>query len=353
MNNIERFVVIMAGGVGSRFWPSSTEAKPKQFLDITGSGQSLLRTTFERCLPFIPKENIIVITNISYKPLVIHELTELPENNILCEPSRNNTAPSIAYAALHIKARNAHSSFAVLSSDHIIAAEDVFRKSIETSFDFAENNNALMTLSIEASRPDTGYGYLEFGEAYGNVYKVISFKEKPDLETAKKYLSQDNYVWNSGMFVWKTSVILEALQKYAPSIVEKLSEEVHHFNTNAEQDYINEVYPYTENISIDFAVMEKADNVFTLPASMGWSDLGTWNSLYDFSIQDENKNVIIGNNNHLIKDSEGCLIKMNDKKKVLIRGLENFIIVDEEDALLIYPRNLEQEIKGDQAKLNK
>lgn len=349
---MDRYVVIMAGGVGSRFWPSSTETKPKQFLDITGTGKSLLRMTYERCLPFIKNENILIVTNKMYQPLVKNELTELPAENILCEPSRNNTAPCVAYAALHINARDKESSFAVLASDHIILDESRFAESLQKAFDFAEANNVLMTLSITPSRPDTGYGYIELSDDNSEIKKVKTFKEKPDLTTALQYLSTGKYAWNSGMFVWKTTNILEAFKNHAPEIFNILNQQPHKFNSNTEQDYIDEVYPSTQDISLDYAIIEKADNVYTLPAEFGWSDLGTWASLYDFSEKDENNNVQIASDKILLNDTHGCLIKSKGNKKILIRGLENFIIVDEEDALMIYPINKEQEIKGDQKKLN-
>lgn len=349
---MDRYVVIMAGGIGSRFWPSSTEEKPKQFLDITGTGKSLIRMTYERCLPFIKNENILVVTNKMYQPLVKNELTELPAENILCEPSRNNTAPCIAYAALHINARSKESSFAVLASDHIILNETAFLVSLQKVFDYAEANDALMTLSITPSRPDTGYGYIELSEDVSEIKKVKSFKEKPALEVAIQYLFSGRYAWNSGMFVWKTSSIIEAFKQHCPDIIDILNQQPHKYNSITEQDYIDEVYPGTQEISIDYAIIEKADNVYTLPSEFGWSDLGTWASLYDFSDKDENKNVQISGEKILLNETTGCLIKSKSNKKILIRGLENFIVVDEDDALLIYPVNKEQEIKADQKKLN-
>lgn len=350
---MDRFVVIMAGGVGSRFWPSSTESKPKQFLDILGCGKSLLRMTYERCLPLISKENILIVTNTVYRPLVINQLTELPIENILCEPSRNNTAPCIAYAALHINARSINSSFAVLSSDHIILDEAKFLENLQKSFDFAENNDAIMTLSITPTRPDTGYGYIELTEAESEIRKATSFKEKPNLNTAVQYLSSGKYAWNSGMFIWKTSTILDAFKRYAADIYNILNAQPSKFNTVSEKEYIDEVYPSTANISIDYAIIEKAENVFTLPSEFGWSDLGTWFSLYDYLPKNEDQNVVVDVQSAFLKETSGCIIKANKNKRILIRGLENFIVVDEEDALLIYPIQKEQDIKGDQKELMK
>lgn len=342
---MERYAVIMAGGVGSRFWPSSTESRPKQFLDITGSGRSLLRMTYERCLPLIDKENILILTNKAYKSLVAEELTELPVNNILCEPSRNNTAPCVAYAALHIESRNPDSSFAVLSSDHMIAEEVKFLFELKKALEFVEHDDRLLSLSITPSRPDTGYGYIELGnEADDGIYNVIKFVEKPNYDKAKEYIDSGKYVWNAGIFVWKTSSIINAFKKYAPQIIDTLSQEKSMFNTDQEDAYLERVYPLTENISIDFAIMERAKNVYTLPSEFGWSDLGTWASLYDFSDKNEQSNVVISKTS-VIRDVKNCLIKVKENKKLLIRGLENFIVVDEDDALLIYPIDKEQDIK--------
>jgi mannose-1-phosphate guanylyltransferase len=306
--------------------------------------------TYERILPFIKNENIIVVTNKLYQPLVKNELTELPEENILCEPSRNNTAPCVAYAALHIHARSKNSSFAVLASDHIILQEAKFLEALAKVFEYAETHDTIMTLSIPPSRPDTGYGYIEISDDVAEIKKVKSFKEKPDLSTAELYLSTGNYAWNSGMFIWKTSTIIDAFKKYAVDIYDMLTQESHRYYTNTEQDYIDEVYPATRDISIDYAIIEKADNVYTLLAAFGWSDLGTWASLYDFSNKNENNNVIIGNGNFVLNESSGCLIKSKEGKKILVRGLKDYIIVDEEEALLLYPINKEQDIKADQKK---
>ncbi len=334
----------MAGGVGTRFWPSSTEARPKQFLDILGIGKSLLRMTYERSLKLVENDAIIIMTNKRYFSLVKKELPELPNENILCEPSRNDTAPCIAYAALNINARNPLSSFAVLPSDHIILYEDIFTDRMNTAFESAEENNSIMTLGIQPSRPDTGYGYIHWQKGNNEVKKVISFKEKPSHEVAQNYLDSGEYLWNAGIFVWTTKSIIDAFEKYTSNIVSVLKEDTTKFNTSDEQDYIDEVYPLTEKISIDYAILEKADNVYTLPADIGWSDLGTWASLYGFSNKDENGNVI-QNNNAVILDTTDTIVRIKDQKKIIIRGLSNFIVIDDDDALLIFPKDKEQEIK--------
>ena len=341
---MEKYVVIMAGGVGSRFWPASTEERPKQFLDILGIGKSLLRMTFERCLLFVEADHIIIVTNKNYYPLVKNELPELADENILCEPSRNNTAPCIAYAALHIRSRHENAVFAVLPSDHVIMYEKKFGACMDQAFTFAAKNDAILTLGIQPTRPDTGYGYIQLDEGENDFRKVISFREKPDLEQAKKYIDQGNFVWNAGIFIWSIKTLLAAFEKYAPDIIDLLSTETDKFNTSLEQSYIDEVYPQTQKISIDYAILEKAKNVFTLPVDIGWSDLGTWNSLYEYSEKDVDNNVIQAKE-QIIDDVTHCFIRTQAGKKILVRGLKNFIVVDEANALLIYPMEHEQDIK--------
>jgi mannose-1-phosphate guanylyltransferase len=341
----------MAGGVGTRFWPASTEEKPKQFLDILGIGKSLLRMTYERSLKIVAIENIIIMTNKKYYTLVKQELPELPEENILCEPSRNDTAPCIAYAALSIKSRSENSSFAVFSSDHVILFEDVFVAQIKKGFNECEKNNNIVTLGIKPTRPDTGYGYIHFDQNDNEIKKVLSFKEKPSSELAMSYLESGEYVWNAGIFIWTCEALIAAFEKYTTNIINVLNEEPHKFNTPGEQDYIDDVYPQTEKISIDYAIMEKADNIYTLNVDIGWSDLGTWASLYDYSDKDENGNVI-QNNSCVISDVKNTILRVKDGKKVMIQGLSNFIIVDEENALLIFPKEKEQEIKETLKKFN-
>lgn len=342
---MNRYIAIMAGGVGSRFWPSSTTDRPKQFLDILGVGKSLIRMTFERVLPLCPPERIMVLTNKKYKALVMDHLPELPENNILCEPNMNNTAPCIAYTALKISQKDPDACFAVLPSDHVILKEEAYRQKLQVAFRFAENNNALVTLGIAPTRPDTGYGYINFDSAAisDGVHKVIAFKEKPDEETAIRYLDSGAYLWNAGMFVWSVSSILTSFKKNAPAIIEVLSQDLNAFNTEREQLYIDEVYPHTENISIDYAILERADNVFTIPSDIGWSDLGTWNSLHAYLSGGSGK-VSVGKNIHLL-DCEDIMVMSDNDKTIVIKGLNDYIVVDEDNALLIYPKSKEQEIK--------
>lgn len=341
-----RYVVIMAGGIGSRFWPASTEKTPKQFLDILGVGKSLLRITYERCLKIVPDENIIVVTNSMYMPLVKNEIPEMPDHNILLEPSRNNTAPCLAYACLRIKAMAGSAVFAVLSSDHIIQKEDEFALLISQAMDYASSEEAIVTLGIKPTRPDTGYGYIKMGDSISLPRPVSAFVEKPDRITAENYITSGKYLWNAGIFIWTTETLLKAFQQYEPSILEILNPNPAIYNTSREQDFINEKYPLTKNISIDYAILEKAPNVFTIPADIGWSDLGTWVSLFDYKEKTDDNNVLQIDGKYFIEDVSGCIIRTSSGKKVVIRGLQDFIVVDENDALLIYPKSREQEIKN-------
>ncbi|MBK9565996.1 MAG: mannose-1-phosphate guanylyltransferase [Saprospiraceae bacterium] len=342
---MNRYIAIMAGGIGSRFWPSSTTDRPKQFLDILGVGKSLIRMTFERVLPLCPAEQIMVLTNKKYKALVMEHLPELPEKNILCEPSMNNTAPCIAYMALKIGQRDPEASFAVLPSDHVILKEDIYRQKLDQAFLFAENNDALVTLGISPTRPDTGYGYINYipDAIKEGVYKVAAFKEKPDEAQAQKYLASGQYLWNAGMFVWSVRSILASFRKNASEVMDVLSKDISAYNTDREQAYIDEVYPDTENISIDYAILERADNVYTLPSDIGWSDLGTWSSLHAY-MSDKTDQVTIGSNIHLI-NSNNIIVMSNNDKTIVINGLKDYIVVDEDHALMIYPKSDEQEIK--------
>lgn len=342
---MSKYIAIMAGGKGSRFWPASTSEKPKQFLDILNVGKSLLRMTFERALRLVDADHILVMTNKRYKDLVSTQIPEIPLSNIICEPSMNNTAPCIAYTALKLNAKDPEAVFAVLPSDHVILKEETYVRLLELAFEGAASRNVLMTLGIEPVRPDTGYGYIQYSHKHdhSDIYKVLSFKEKPDALTATSYLNSGDYLWNAGMFVWSTSSILSAFNQYAPEIIEILSEDMSCYNTDQEQDYIDRVYPLTQNISIDYAILEHADNVFTIPADIGWSDLGTWNSLHAFLATSDDK-VTIGDHIYL-DDCKDVIVVSNNDKQVVIKGLEDYIVIDEDKALLIYPKSKEQEIK--------
>lgn len=341
------YVAIMAGGVGSRFWPASREANPKQFLDIMGVGKSLLRLTFERFLALCPAENIFIVTNGLYKGLVMEHLPELSDNQILCEPSRNNTAPCIAYTAFKLQALNSNANLIVAPSDHIILQETKFIETLRQALAFTATNDALLTLGIQPTRPDTGYGYINYGSetATSNVYPVKRFTEKPPLKTAKTFLASGDYLWNAGIFIWRVGSVLDAFQEHAPAIHEILGAGSTLYNTANEQSFINEYYPTTPKISVDFAIMEKAQNVYTIPSSFGWSDLGTWASLHVESDKDTSGNVVSGQK-ILLEDTHNSLIRISPDKLAVIGGLDDFIVVDEGDVLLIYPKSREQEIKA-------
>lgn len=342
----------MAGGVGSRFWPASTEETPKQFLDILGVGKSLIRLTFERFLRLVPADQILIVTNKKYKAITKEHLPELPIENILCEPSRNNTAPCVAYTALRLKATNPDAIFVTAPSDHIILKEDQFLQKINQAFEFVENQDAIVTLGIQPTRPDTGYGYIETececkgegDDASVGVCSVNAFKEKPDRETAKAYIEDGSYLWNAGIFIWKAKRLIQSFERHAPQIIQVLTQDESKFNTAEEQSYIDRVYPDTERISVDYAILERAQNVYTIPADIGWSDLGTWNSLHAFLDKDDNDTVTLGANTHLI-DTQRSIIRSDSNKIVVVKGLDDYIVVDEPGALLIYPKKDEQEIK--------
>lgn len=350
--NFDNYVLIMAGGVGSRFWPKSRNHFPKQFIDILGTGKSLLQLTYERFLKICPSENILVLTNEIYAGLVGEQLPNVLKDNILLEPSRNNTAPCIAYATYKILKYNEDANIVVAPSDHLILKEDVFVAKIEKALLFTAENNALLTLGISPTRPDTGYGYIKFEQVAknkdegqgGEVYKVEAFKEKPEPEVAKTYFASGDYLWNAGIFIWKAESLKKAFVKYASEIDELFARGNDFYNTPTERDFIQKNYPISPNISIDYAILEKADNIYTIPAEIGWSDLGTWASLHVVAEKDGHNNVINCNEANL-KDTSNCIIYLPAGKAAVIRGLDNYIVVDDEQVLLIYPKSEEQEIK--------
>jgi mannose-1-phosphate guanylyltransferase len=347
MQNNNLYVAIMAGGVGSRFWPGSREARPKQFLDIMGTGKTLLQMTFERHLDLCPPENIYILTNKMYKTLVLEQLPQITEAQILCEPSRNNTAPCLAYVAFKLYGLNESATFIVASSDHIILNTPEYINKMRLTANFAARYDALMTLAIEPSRPDTGYGYIRYDKnaIQPGVYIVKEFCEKPDLATAESFLKSGDYAWNSGMFVWQANTLINAFETLAPDIHAIFEHIKHDLNTPNEQAAIDEWYPRTRSISIDFAIMEGAQNVYTVPSDFGWSDLGTWNSLHAESEKDADNNVLQGEHIH-IYESQNSMIRVPNDKLVVIKGLDDFIVIDEGDVLLICPKSREQEIKA-------
>lgn len=347
MNNT--YILIMAGGVGSRFWPKSRNRFPKQFIDILGTGKSLLQLTHQRFLNVSQNENIFILTNEIYADLVKEQLPEIPEANILLEPSRNNTAPCIAYATYKILQQNPNANIVVAPSDHLILKEAVFDEKVRQALSFAANNDALLTLGISPTRPDTGYGYIEYhtekiqGQPH-NVCKVRAFKEKPELAKAKAYLESGNYLWNAGIFIWSAKNLQKAIKTYAPEIDAVFEKGNAFYNTPKEMGFILENYPKSPNISIDYAILEKADNIYTIPADIGWSDLGTWASLHTVGEKDADNNMVNLTKINL-KGTSNCIIHLPNDKAAVIRGLDNYIVVDDGDVLLIYPKSEEQEIK--------
>lgn len=347
MDNKHTYVAIMAGGVGSRFWPASRESRPKQFLDFTGSGKSLIRQTVDRFLKLVPAEHIFIVTNGLYKELVKEHLPEITDNQILCEPSRNNTGPCVAYTAFKLHALDPDANFIIAPSDSLIKKETAYLDALQKALDYSEKNDALLTLGIKPTRPDTGYGYIHFDttEDGSGVHKVKQFTEKPEIEKAKDFVSSGEYLWNAGIFIWRSASILEAFKKYQPEIYRILSGGMDVYNSPEEQAFIDENYPKTPSISVDYAIMEHAENIHTLPADIGWSDLGTWASLHVESPKDEAGNAV-QSSVAIIKDTNDCLIRSAGGKLVVIKGLNDYIIVDESDVLLIYPKSSEQEIKA-------
>ena len=343
MNN-NYYGIIMAGGVGSRFWPVSTKAFPKQFHDMLGTGDTLIQKTFKRLAALIPEENILVLTNDLYKELVLEQIPEISENQVLLEPAMRNTAPCILYAALKIKKQNPNAVMLVAPSDHWIEDELSFGDNVKTAFNFCEQNNALVTLGIKPAFPNTGYGYIEFENSNNPLKKVSQFREKPDYETAKSFLAQGNFLWNAGIFIWSAASVIESFQKYQPKLFDLFAAGESDYNTARENQFILEHYALAENISVDYAIMEQSDNVHVLPATFDWNDLGTWGSLYEKLNKDENNNAIV-NTRVLSTDASGNMIRTKNNKIVVVDGISDYIIVDENEVLLIFPKVKEQQIK--------
>jgi mannose-1-phosphate guanylyltransferase len=346
MNN-NNYLIIMAGGVGSRFWPMSTEEKPKQFLDVLGIGKTLLQQTVTRFKTICPPENILVVTAAKYKGLVMEQCPELLEQNVLLEPCMRNTAPCIAYACYKIKESNPEANIVVAPSDHLIANEAEFIRIIENGLEFTANKETLLTLGIQPHRPETGYGYIQAeleGQQSLGTSKVASFREKPDRATAEKYLASGDFFWNSGIFLWSLKSILKAFENDLPEVAACFAKGEGIYNTEKEQEFIDKMYPECINISIDYGVMEKADNIYVQPADFGWSDLGTWGSLWEKRDRSEEGNTVVGEKVHLFEASN-CIVNMPKDKKVVIQGLNDFIVVEENDTLLVCKKEEEQRIK--------
>jgi len=340
-----RYCVIMAGGIGSRFWPISRRNMPKQFLDIAGTGKTFIQMTYERLAGIIPAGNFFVVTNVSYKALVLEQLPKLKESQVLCEPIGRNTAPCIAFAALHIAAIDPRAEMIVCPSDHLILDQGEFIRSVEEAFDFVRSHDVLMTIGIKPSRPDTGFGYIQIAgrERAGDIYRVKTFTEKPNLEMAKVFVDSGEFFWNAGIFLWKVKDIMVAMEQHMPDMWELFQAVGADFGTPREQEAVNKVYSGCRSISIDFGVMEKADNVYVRISDFGWSDIGTWGSLYQYSEKDEGGNVASGD--VMLYDTRNCIVKMPAGHLAVIEGLEDYIIVENRDVLMICKREHEQTIK--------
>lgn len=343
--NKDYYAILMAGGVGSRFWPVSTNEFPKQFHDMLGTGETLIQKTFSRLSKLIPAENILILTNERYNDLVLNQLPQVTQEQVLLEPAMRNTAPCILYASLKIKKQNPNAVMVVAPSDHWIEDENAFVSNLQQAFDFCQEKKALMTLGIQPTFPNTGFGYIEYDKTDGNeIKKVSQFREKPDYETAKSFLNSGNFVWNAGIFIWSAKAITEAFEQFQPQMNALFSEGLPVYNTSGEKEFIENNYALAENISIDYAVMEKADNVYVLPATFDWNDLGTWGSLYEKLPKDNQLNAVV-NANVYLENASNNIIRTDAKKLIIIDGLNDYIIVDKEDVLLIYPKGKEQEIK--------
>lgn len=349
MTDKRNHIVIMAGGIGSRFWPMSTTECPKQFIDVLGVGRSLLQLTYDRfqgiCLP----ENIWIVTNKKYLELCREQLPDVPTENILLEPCRRNTAPCIAYVSWRIKSKNPKANVVVTPSDHIVTDTVEFQRVITSCLKFTGETDAIVTLGMKPNRPETGYGYIQADLSVSSprnkeIFRVDSFREKPDIETAKKYILQNNFFWNAGVFIWSVSTIVNAFRVYQPAISKVFEGMEHIYGTPEEQENIDKCYPECENISVDYAIMEKAEEIFVCPANFGWSDLGTWGSLVEQSKKDLYGNSLIGND-ILLYDSHNCIVHTMNEKQVIIQGLDGYIIAENDNRLLICKLSEEQRIK--------
>lgn len=340
----QNYCVIMAGGVGSRFWPFSRTNRPKQFLDFFGTGRSLLQMTYDRFRKVVPAENILIVSNVIYKDTILEQLPEIQEKQVLLEPHRRNTAPCIAYAVSRIKAITENANIIVAPSDHLILKENEFVGLLKTGIDFIENNDSLLTIGIKPSRPETGYGYIQVEEGTGNLHKVKTFTEKPNAELAQVFFETGEFYWNSGIFIWNLKTIDQAFQTLLPDVASKFSTGKDVFNTSEEQAFINEIYPTCMNISIDYGIMEKADNVYVLCADIGWTDLGTWGSLYEMSNKDEHQNVTLKCKT-LYYESSDNIVALPQNKLAVIEGLSGYLVAESDNVLLICKKDEEARIR--------
>ncbi|WP_048330929.1 mannose-1-phosphate guanylyltransferase [Bizionia psychrotolerans] len=343
--NKNYYAILMAGGVGSRFWPVSTQDFPKQFHDMLGTGDTLIQKTFSRLSQIIPKENIFILTNERYNDLVFEQLPEVTKRQVVLEPAMRNTAPCILYASLKIQKENPDALMIVAPSDHWIEDEAAFTNNVQQAFDFCSEHDALMTLGIKPTFPNTGYGYIEYTKsAETNIKPVNQFREKPDYQTAKSFIEQGNFLWNAGIFMWSVASVIDAFKTNQSALFGLFQKGIPTYNTENESSFIAENYGKAENISVDYAILESSKNVYVLPATFDWNDLGTWGSLYDKLDKGSNNNAVV-NAQTLTEDASGNMIRTKGKKLVVIDGLNDYIIVDKDEVLLIFPKSKEQDIK--------
>ena len=349
MSRINNHLVIMAGGVGSRFWPMSTADRPKQFIDVLGTGKTLLQLTVERFGTLVDPENVWVVTNEKYAAIVSEQLPDMPRENILCEPCRRNTAPCIAYVSWRIKSKDPKANIVVTPSDHIVMNVQEFQCVVSECMAFTEDSDAIVTLGMKPTRPETGYGYIQADLSSPSlrnkqIFRVDSFREKPDLETAEQYIKKNYYFWNAGIFIWNVSTIVNAFRVYQPKLARIFEALLPVYGTPGEQQAINEQFPKCENISVDYAIMEKAEEIFVCPADFGWSDLGTWGSLLTQSKRDLYGNAAIGPDIRLF-ETHNSIIHTTQERRVVVQGLDGYIVAENDDTLLICKLSEEQRIK--------
>lgn len=338
-------IVIMAGGVGSRFWPMSIPEYPKQFVDVMGCGKTMIQMTVERFAPLCPMSNFWVVTSASYIDIVKEQLPQIPADNILSEPCARNTAPCIAYACWKIGMKYPDANIVVTPSDALVTDPVEFRRVVGQALEFTDRKQRIVTLGIAPTRPETGYGYIEAGgQAEGEIKKVVSFREKPDMLTARKYLEAGNYLWNAGIFIWNVKTIMDSIRKFTPDLASKMDEMSASFYTSEETSVVGKVFPECEKISIDYAVMERADNIYTFPSDFGWSDVGTWGSLWTLLDRDENDNAVVGKNVHLYS-CKGCIVHAPEASSIVLEGLEDCIVVERGGRMLVCRLSEEQKIK--------
>jgi mannose-1-phosphate guanylyltransferase len=345
--NKNYYAIIMAGGIGSRFWPISRTSHPKQFIDILGTGKTLIQNTYERFLKVCPKENIYVVTNENYTKLVKTQLPDMEDQQILTEPVMRNTAPCVAYGCFKIESLNPNAAIVVAPSDQQILDEDAFVTAIIKSLETATAHDCLVTLGIKPSRPDTGYGYIQYTDNTINedFHKVKTFTEKPTLDIAKTFIQSGDFLWNAGIFVWSAKEILKAFDTFLPEMHEIFADARPVYNTDGEKTHIHKAYQQCVNISIDYGIMEKANNVYVLPSEFGWSDLGTWASIYDLADKDYVGNAVIPSEKVIMYDSSNCMVNVPGEKLVILKGLHDFIVVESNNTLMICPRSEEQNVK--------